>query len=384
MALLSALVLALGLGEAGGPIQLVWDAEPGCPGPGELERALGRYLTGPIEQADPATVVGHIVARGPSFVLELDIRAAGIVEHHELSAATCGELGEAAGLLIAGVVEPLVFASSPDFGPSPGAARAAVRGDAESPRPDDPGTGTAGEVRRAAPGQGLADARHELDRTSAAPASAPSVELERVTTGAVDRARRRERARSWAPLLHVSGGAMANLLPRPGGGARLGARAERGALRLGGGLDGWFGPGFRADDDPAVGGQLWAGSAVFTVCGVPERRRVSFPLCAEAGAGLMRGRGVGVDTPQVTTLPWVWLGADAGIEWWLGDRVAITMGVAIIGSLARPAFDIAGSSASYETPPVSARAQLGLVIRFDSKRRSAAKIGRTQLSAERP
>jgi len=86
----------------------------------------------------------------------------------------------------------------------------------------------------------------------------------------------------------------------------------------------------------------------------------------ELEAGGLRGRGRGEEAPRRRVLPWlaVLIGAEAELP--VAARYALALGVAAGVPLARPAFQLEGEPAFYETRPVTARVTLAARLRLGS------------------
>jgi hypothetical protein len=132
---------------------------------------------------------------------------------------------------------------------------------------------------------------------------------------------------------------------------------------------------FRAADGRELGGDLIAWDVGLRPCVVPRWGLVDLHACAAAGAGQLRGRGVGVQNPQDVTQPWVWAGADVGVAVGLHRpqarprvRAALFVDVGAGINIVRPNFVIldagGGTDVSYVMPLVSGRGRLGFELGF--------------------
>jgi hypothetical protein len=182
----------------------------------------------------------------------------------------------------------------------------------------------------------------------------------------------------------LDGSANLSLFPGVGGGPRLAVGLDVAEFRAVLAGAGWFGPGFRetigeGSNQVDGGGQLRGWATELGVCGLPGWQRLEFPICARAGAGQFIGSGVDVPDSRTEIQPWVWLGADFGLEWWVRPRFGLFAGIGGAGSLLRPVFHIGNTTARFETPPGFARAHVGVAGRF-GRPKSRASV-RTQTAS---
>jgi hypothetical protein len=154
--------------------------------------------------------------------------------------------------------------------------------------------------------------------------------------------------------------------------ARLGLRVE---LDGGAALAGRF----RAGDGRELGGDLLAWDVGLRPCAVPRWHRLDLRACVGAGAGQLRGRGVGVVDSQQVAQPWAWAGADFGVALALHRRDArprvsaalvVDLGAGV--NLLRPNFvvlDANGPDIAYVMPIASGRGRLGIELKFQPRTR---------------
>lgn len=359
------MVLLAALG--GGPradaqaLELEWTADAACPGEAEVRVGIAAMLIGSSTEGLRAS--GFVRDRGGSFELDLRWQLGPWREHRILRSHDCEELTRLAAMLLASTVDP--FALIP---------RVPVSERAEAPR-EAIATRPKIQVPKQLAREPEVEAP-EVERVEPPEVSEPVFVL---SSEPEPRPRPRPNSRALRGLVLADGLGFINVLPRLGGGGRLGLGIEVENFRVLALASTWFGPGFRSTSDRTVGGDLWAWSGELAACGLPRWRRLEFPLCGQLGAGQIRGRGVGVDAPRSTGQPWVWLGADASLAWWPTPAFALLGGVGLGASLVRPQFGLAGTDAQFTTPVVFGRLHAGIAVRFGGRdSRGVAKTDRRE------
>ena len=296
-------------------------APEGCPTHAQLVQRVEAHLGRSLRDADPQLQISARYERTEAgFRLTLRTSRAGDDPlsnggTREFSGAQCGELAEAAALLIALSIDPLAVSSSGQPAPRAHAA-------------DSPGS----------------DAGEALT-----PAAAPV----RAVRGAL-------RA---AGLLDVG------YLPRAGAGGELGASVSLRRSRLE--LTGLWLPGVRSerarDDRARVRVALWAVRASYCLRALGQRSALSG--CAGLELGRASGDGVDIAAAQSRSFAWVagWLALRASTELthWLG----LSLEPAIAIPFARSRFvsrdaDGAPRAVLHTPSPVAARVALSLEALF--------------------
>lgn len=361
---MTSLVLAI-LALLAGPAELTWEADEGCPSEVELDQAIAGWLA--REPAgEPVRAVGRVFAGPGAWRLELRVEVGARSNTHVLRAHDCAALTERAAFLIASAIDPFALGGVEALDHVEPAELDAALAEAIVVRPP-----PVQRPRRPAPAPAL-DVPElevpELDVPELDPPELaeldPPVRTPEFGPLSVDLGEPGSRPRPRVEaFLAVSGLGVAGLFQRPSGGAELLVGLDRGALRIAIGAAGWLGGGFRAADDPEVGGDLQAASGVVEVCGVPKADRagrVQIPLCVTSTAGAIVGTGVGVADPATLARPWVAAGGDVGVRWRVHPRVALRLGVGVLASLVRPVWALAGPEVSFTTPPLFGRLRLGI------------------------
>lgn len=343
MALLAALS---GDPEPDDAFELEWTADAACPGEAEVRVQINAMLFGASTEGLSAS--GLVRDLGSSFELDLSWQLGPWREHRIVRSHDCEELAGLAAMLLASTVDP--------FGLIP-----------RSPAPElvlQPSPTVVAE-----PSPPILEVPKPVVRVPE-PEPEPEFELQ-IHLDPEPEPPPRPRRHLVHGLVLVDGLGFVNVLPRPGGGGRLGLGIEIANFRMLALGSTWFGPGFRSTTDPDLGGDLWAWSAELSPCGLPRWRKLEFPLCGQLGAGQIIGRGVGVTNPNPSGQPWLWLGADASLAWWARPSFGLFAGVGLGASLVRPRFGVAGTDADFTTPVVFGRLHAGVAVRFgggDSQR----------------
>jgi hypothetical protein len=314
--------------------ELEWTADAACPSEADVRMRITAMLLGASTEGLRAWALVRDL--GSNFELDLSWELGPWREHRIVRSHDCDELAGLAAMLLASTVDPFgLIPRSP--APEPVSTAPDVLAEPPRPRP---------KVQLPKPIEPEPEPEFQL-HLEAEPEPEPRVPR-----------------RPVRGLLLADGLGFVNVLPRPGGGARLGLGIEVANFRMLALASTWFGPGFRSATDPDLGGDLWAWSAELAPCGLPRWRRLEFPLCGQLGAGQIIGRGVGSTDTSPRAQPWLWLGADASLAWWLRPSFALFGGVGLGVSLLRPRFGVAGTDADFTVPLVFGRLHAGVAVRF--------------------
>jgi hypothetical protein len=304
------------------PVELAWEAPPGCPDAkrilGEIARLLASTEPGPHRKRVRASAQPRRTIEG-SWRLQLVVGDdRGETARRTLASRSCMVIADATALIVAIAIDPTipVTAAPADAAPEP-----APPVPASQPTPP-----IATEL--------------SLERPAPTPAS---------------------RARFAAG---VFGMGRQGVLPGVAGGAGVALAALVGRWRLD------LSAGYVLPKDvylasvPAAGArlsQLWLALAP---CLVLKRRSLEFPLCAGLEGGALAGRGIGgAVAPTDGRQPWLALTSGAGTVWMVGEDVGIFVSAAAVLAVLRPAFDL-GSEPVHRTPVLSGRLTLGAEWRF--------------------
>lgn len=336
-AVLSAVLSAEPPQTPGAELQLSWDAPPGCP---DAEVVRG-HAQARLEGRGRSTVAEARV-RGSDeegWHLELSVQGPAGVDRREVTAASCEELAEAAGLFIAVAAEP---------GAEDGEEASEPHADVEAPEVPPPQP--ASEDVEPVPDEPIPVAAP----TSMPPPSDPAP----VDPAPTRRIRAAVRVEGIAQLFR--------LLPRSASGGVGGAVALWPGVprvRLEARAHYFFAQRAMYPAQP-VGADfdLWLAAAA--ACFEPRWDRVSLPVCGGVEAGGMRGRGVGVADPGPGTAAFVGLPVDVAVTWaptrwlalWLGPRATV--------SLRRPPFHVRGLDTLFRAGPGALRLVAGVEVRF--------------------
>ena len=336
------MLLGVGLALLLGEPALTWEAPLHCPSEADAEAALEHYLGRRLGPEDPATSM-VVREHDSGYRLELHTRAGA----HVIEGFDCNRLTQLAASVAAIAIDPLGAAPSSNEPPS------LVRHEPEpiviegvpSPAPERPRL----------PEPALIAPRE--------PPPAPEWVLAPEPEPADEPEPRSRSATKLRGLLSASAGLGLAVFPRPAPGFEAALGLDRGALHVELGGGGWFAGRFRSSAGD-VGGDLLAWDASVRPCGVPRWRRLELRACAVVGAGQVRGRGVGVLTPQVVRQPWVWIAGELGLAVVLHRNVALFVDAGVAANLLRPRFSTAAPDAQYVMPAISGRGRFGVEVRF--------------------
>lgn len=308
-------------------IELEWSAPAGCPDADRFTRALGRLLATTID-LDPTAAVavrGEIAAVAAGYELVLFVEAAGAIEERRLQAGDCGELGDAAALVVAITIDAARVADVLAR-PRPAAAIAPAP-------PSLPPTLPPREPVAPAP---------VVDAPEPTPASRVRFAMD-VTTGVA--VGLTPRVTPW--LRGEFGVALAR--------AKISATIGHAFARSS--VDG-DGPGARA--------QLTVGG--LSGCYVATRKRLALPVCALVELGGARGVGTGTGIePRPAWQLWAGAGASVAITYFPIANLGLVAGLDALVILRRPAFHVLDGGDRrqvYQAAPAAVRAVVGLAVRL--------------------
>lgn len=158
----------------------------------------------------------------------------------------------------------------------------------------------------------------------------------------------------------MHGGAGVGVLPGVSGsaGVRVGLLGPR--WRLDVGADRTFRTQATFPAEPDVGARFTMWSGTVLGCYVPTRRRLEFPVCGGASAGLMRAEGFGGGRNRNVRSAWVAAVLAPGLVWLPHPNVGLGASVDAFVAVRRPRFNGELRPDLYVAAPVAARA-LGFV-----------------------
>lgn len=311
------LVLVIGaFAPPAAAIEVRWEAPAGCP---DREALLARMHAriGPDAEG-PASVHGTVSATNSGYALALELAIAGNATQRELDAATCGELVDAAALIVAVALDPVFAVAEP----------------------------TIAEV---------------IAVPEPAPQRAPARPHVAIATAPVEPVqRRRPTMRALGLGLRPLVGAWFGAVPRAAATvgfdvvfpARRSLRAELGVLAI---------PRQHVAIAEDAGANLWLASAVLRACFAPAVGRVRPMGCAGMSAGAIGGRGFGSGiTPRSHAEPWAAITGGAG----LGIAVTRRFEIIVRGEghvhLRQPGFHLDGVGPIHRVGATSVTTLVGL------------------------
>ncbi|MBV1862391.1 MAG: hypothetical protein KUG77_28480 [Nannocystaceae bacterium] len=323
------LTLALLLAGPSEPLQVTWVAPVNCPQDEAVRAAiaknLGREDFG--DALDTVRVHGEIVKDPQGWRLKVSVRIPDGIVDRELTAGSCDELAAAAGLIIAVALDPLRVQQ---VRPSP---------------QTEPVVAGLPQAWANPPRVATSESEPEPDRPP---------EPER-TTRALDL--------RLAAMLDVGS------LPTLRGGALAGLGLARQWFRVDASMLYWAPRAVRPfESAPDAGVRLQQAGLGARACLKPELGNVEASSCGGLQGGVSWSRGIGLETPQTTVLPW--LTATAGLEVaWVGPgQLGLFAGIDAQFHLVRPRVNIGGLGQTLKVAPVGARALVGLQVRLPGRR----------------
>lgn len=324
--------LLISLLAFGSPTQarVEWSGADTCPGAEyEFERALDDYVG---ERALGDAFARVVVSEGDGAGMRMTLTVESVAgrEQHELRGLACEQLVDQAALLVAGVIDPFVYAGGDrrmqrEIVPIQRPKSVPKREPAPAPEPE-PEPEPQPEL--------------EFDPPQSPSPPPPS------TRDRIPRDPSRNRGSFGVAAIGFAG-----LFPQVGGGAQIEGGLERGAFRWQGTVTGYFGGRVRAEA-ANVGANLWALAGSTGLCGVPEVRRVRFPLCGVGGVGFVSAQAIGTIEPGRSVRPWVHVGAEAGVSLLARPKLSIGLGLGVHAAVVRPSWEIRAPDVDYAVPPV--------------------------------
>ncbi|HWB77447.1 MAG TPA: hypothetical protein VG755_20915 [Nannocystaceae bacterium] len=311
---------------------LRWRAPAGCPDAGALRERITTLVQREL-QADELSLDAEVRAELDGFAVDLRIVAGTLVDERTLHAADCETLADAAALVGAVLLDPIVTTATVDV-------ESAVAAAVEVPTPvPAPRTKPPLRVRRG-------DKPNEPVVVTPEPPRA-----------------KEPRDRELAAWLRARAGVQFGAVPGVTGGFDLaigiGTRRVRGEL-----AGSWWIP--QRVDDPIAPITVQLGTIAPRVCATAPQRRIDVVACGGIEVGVMRAktRGFGVQQPV-----WLAIDAEAGIRAPLTGRLSIWATAMATIPVLFPEFRIElpdGRRAAnvYRPAPAGVRGLLGLEVRL--------------------
>jgi hypothetical protein len=312
-------------------IPLAWDAPAECPDEAAVRaRVAGLLAASNVETIAPGFVISaRVRTTAEGYRLDLDLGEG----QRQIEARECGELADAAALIVAIAIDPFALASAePALEPAP-------------PEPDPP---------------------PRTPSRAIDPFEPPLVS----TAGVADRTG----VRRSVPTLAMRGGAGVDVaLWRPVGASFV----------LGFGV---VGRGYRVDllgryaaPSHAIAPshraiyastQQWSIGIAACYSATFERvRALELPLCGGAEVGAMHARGHGTAiVPRANRAPWVAVSAGPGFAWKLGRRVALWASAEAVVLITAPRFVTDRGTVVLQPNRAGFRALAGIELRFRGER----------------
>lgn len=318
-------------------VEIRWQAPQECPDAVAVQARVERLLGKPLaEVEDQAVVEADAVVRARAeggYDVALTTRSRTGERGRSLSSADCEVLADTVALVIAIAIDPRVVPMG-DSGQQEALEEQAAAEVQEPPQEDVPPEPVVSEPEPAPPSN--APEARPVD-----PAARPAVRA----------------------AVRAAAAAGVGLLPGLAPGVDAAVSLLRGRLRVELGFAWWF-----ERMVALVGAEGRAGLRAWSMdargCFVPSVSVVEFPLCGGVEAGLMRGRGLGIDEPARTNIPWV--AVDLGPSIVFGPRrfIGLWLGVDLVVPVTRPTFAVDGERTTHRPAPVAGTAVLGVEGRF--------------------
>ena len=311
-----------------GRLTVVWTAPSECPDAESIVSQVERSLSTSLTDLDGGAVrlVGTVVGEDESWRIDLRLQTESGDETQQATAAACAPLAELAALRTASALDPSMFALLPEPPPGPTEDEVAADGAADTQLESPPD-------------------EHAVAPSDVEPASSSA-------------------RRPLQAMLGVDAGMGLGLLPGVGVsvGAFVGLRWTFARLDLTAIY--WTPRAVHLDQPSDVGGSFQVGAVGLRGCGVPQVRRVEFPLCAGLEFGAMRGVGLGLAQPTVVHRPWVVAVATPGIAVVLAAKVALYAQVGMAVPLVRARFAVVDVGDVFTLGSVGFRGAVGVALRL--------------------
>lgn len=324
-------MLALALAGPSEPLELTWTAPAGCPQREAVQTAIANNLAREDfgNALDAVEMRGEIAQAPEGWSLRVSVRLPDGSVDRELTAGTCDELAAAAGLIIAVALDPLrVQRVRPPPQPEP-IPTGPPKAWANPPRPPTPAV--------------EADVEPDPPPKPEIPARALDLRL--------------------AAMLDVGS------LPVLRGGGQAGV--------------GVVGRWFRADASvlywapravrpfaaaPDAGARVQQAGLGARACLKPELGAFEASSCGGLEGGMSWSRGIGLDSPETTALPWLTGTAGLEVAWVSRAAVGLFAGADAQFHLVRPRVNVDGLGETLKLAPAGARALVGMLVRLPRRR----------------
>lgn len=314
-------------------VQVQWTGAPGCPDVAAAEAHIARRLEDREGLVRASVVIALVSNADGGYGLSLDVELASETVHRELESSDCEVLLEATAVVVGIAIEPAI--------------------------PVD--TLRTAELVEPTEAPAVPEAPPPISDT--APAEIPAPQPQAVAEDPpAETAPRRRVPLGGAVRLH--GGAGVGVLPGISGsaGVRLGLLGPR--WRVEGGADRTFRTQETFPEEPDAGARFTMWSGTVRGCYVPTWRRLEFPVCGGASAGLVRAEGFGGGRNQDAGIVWAAAVVAPGLVWLPHPNVGLGASVDAFVAVWRPNFtgELQPNldSELYVAAPVAARA-LGFV-----------------------
>lgn len=325
------IALVLALSPAASRFELTWTAPEQCPDRNQIEAAVALQLDRPPgAPTDPSVRAAiAITERAGGWHAQVELIVDGSGGTRELHGESCETLASAVAFVVASTIDPNVTLRATDFATLPNAYDLWLA--RQYPRLRDP-----------VPLRADASMIPARTQTTVPRSRAPKW---RVGTGAAA-------VLAVGPLPGVAGGILGTLalLHRR-------VRVELGATFL---------PAktthFRARPD--AGGELRMLAADLRACPRWQWRAIGLDACLGVQAGVLRGRGTGIDEPGVTRQPWLAATIGPRLSYAPIRRLAIGLGADLLVPIVRPAFGVENVGRLWRPLPAGFIGMLGVEVRL--------------------
>jgi hypothetical protein len=324
----------LSVPSVGEAIDLDWSAPAGCPQADDVRAQIDLHLAREAfsDTLGAVSVEGSIEpsieSSGDGWILHVRTELPSGRVQRDVTAGDCRELGQAAGLIIAVMLDPLRANERRrlDVEPAPAPAPAPVPEPAPVLGPPTPTEASATDPDPPAPT--MSRARRAFDLRAAGVLELGTFDTVRggawLGAGIVGRRFRVDLALHW-------------LAPR-----RLRPFAEA----------------------PDAGVTLQQGGATVRGCVIPTQGPLALAACLGVDAGFVRGRGIGLTTAQTTAAPWVALDLGPELQWISRRRIGVWAATDAVVNFVRPRWTVHDLGVAAQARWVGLRVLVGPAVRL--------------------
>jgi hypothetical protein len=325
------------------PVELSWDAPPGCPHAREVRDRI-RQLAGASKSSGTPLRAEATVSRNDDgrLHLKLVVHAGNLVGERNIDGKSCADLAGATAInlaLLLNASEPLsesalAGSEQPGSASSAGAAAASSFGDAR---------------------------KQDAAGTSSQPAPAPKPEPQAQAPHAQAPADDAATTRRWRALIELPFASLGiGPLPRPSFGLSLGGGVSLERWRFLAETNAWLSQQLRPSDHPGLGAKVGRIVASLRACRAVVPGRFELAPCLHVSVDHIWARGTGANVASRTAATtWVAVGAGAQARLYLAQWFSLVGEVDAQIETARPRISIDGVGYVGQLAPAAVTLRLG-------------------------